>query len=795
LVIVIAVIAILAAILIPVISNLVRRARVVYDSQLVRNLNTALAADKDHPKHENMQQALDAAEAFGYDVTKINASATDNLILWDSVNDVFCYMEKAEDGTETITYIPESVDKVNALSANDYRLWMISSAVSDKYSTYYTGTATNVNVTTGFDAGHNTTLESISYTNPTAEAKNVVIRTNSFDTTLTVNAPKDTVKHYDKVGSLNVIAVANASYHENGEVKFVEISNGRIVLEENSEVDHIHLTATEGNFNDITIAKSSNVEMPDFSRDPVEIPAEGKLVVALQDGTDKDDAKDYVWLTAVGIYEQVTVSDSKTDAKDNFAATSITASQEQKTAAQQIANNISATVGGNDYTLTATPIIENNVVTGWNYSLESEEEAVADITEDVTIAQQETVVTVKVSDVAQETTKENGADKETVQKGATLFAGGKGTEKDPYLISNRSEFENMSTIKSYSYFKWVGDSTIDASNWSNSNTLVGSFDGNGVTFNNLDSVLIRNVLNGSESENPAEDTVNVYTIKNLTINANIVTDGWIAGVVRTAGVHNFVMENVNVHGYIEGSTGVASFICFGAGNCHPSWAYDGHITFKNCNSDAIIYAKSGNAVGFIAHAMMASSAGTITLENSNYTGLTSATGVSACKYICGNWLNGSIVDDQSSAKNNVVYKTSDNGWSYKAEGKTGSFTVKTGTMPSNIGDVFVLNAESNATKAIISLVISPNPGNLTSTYMTEEVNVVDGKVTSENVKYFTIRINANGVTEAGAHGNYYDVKNSIFNGKLGSSTIVRITQYNATGSILSITNYYFNDAD
>ena len=89
LVIVIAVIAILAAVLIPTFAGLIQKANESKDTQLVKNLNTALAAD--NKEHKTMTDALDAAVAFGYDVGKINTSATDNEILWDSVNDLFCY--------------------------------------------------------------------------------------------------------------------------------------------------------------------------------------------------------------------------------------------------------------------------------------------------------------------------------------------------------------------------------------------------------------------------------------------------------------------------------------------------------------------------------------------------------------------------------------------------------------------------------------------------------------------------------------------------------------------------------
>ena len=92
LVIVIAVIAILAAVLIPTFAGILHKADVSNDTQLVKNLNTALAADT--TKNYTMTDALEAAAEFGYDVEKINASATGNEILWDSANNVFCYFFK-----------------------------------------------------------------------------------------------------------------------------------------------------------------------------------------------------------------------------------------------------------------------------------------------------------------------------------------------------------------------------------------------------------------------------------------------------------------------------------------------------------------------------------------------------------------------------------------------------------------------------------------------------------------------------------------------------------------------------
>ena len=150
LVIVIAVIAILAAVLIPTFASLVNKANQSTDTQLVRNLNTALRADMADGKHATMTDALAAAAKFGYDVEKINASATDREILWDSENDLFCYYDTANN---TPAYVPEFEP---AEEVKLYQYWMISDTTDVDFSVYYTGTETAITTTKGFDAGTTT---------------------------------------------------------------------------------------------------------------------------------------------------------------------------------------------------------------------------------------------------------------------------------------------------------------------------------------------------------------------------------------------------------------------------------------------------------------------------------------------------------------------------------------------------------------------------------------------------------------------------------------------------------------
>ncbi|MGN1067249.1 MAG: type II secretion system protein [Candidatus Fimimonas sp.] len=236
LVIVIAVIAILAAVLIPTFSNVIKKANKAVDTQLIRNLNTALALDG--KVHKTMQSALDAAADGGFDVGKISSKISENEILWDSVNDVFCYLNEGN-----LEYVPNSVTAAEALPANSYKLWIISDTIDDVYSTYYIGNDTVIATSKGFDAGKKEDITSVTYNNESGVAQDVVIRTNSG--ILTVNAPLDTVNHYDSVKAVAISSIADHSYHEYGTVDGeISIKEGHLVLESGSNAMFVNVNAT-----------------------------------------------------------------------------------------------------------------------------------------------------------------------------------------------------------------------------------------------------------------------------------------------------------------------------------------------------------------------------------------------------------------------------------------------------------------------------------------------------------------------------------------------------------------------
>ena len=282
LIIVIAVIAVLAAVLIPTFSNLIQKANVAADQTLIKNLNTALAMDTTVSKHETMTQALEATKANGFDVEKIVARATDNKIVWDSANDCFAYIEK---GKSEPTYIPDTKTDANVA---DYQLWTIvdSTTLDTNFSSYIAGTnATGAVVATkGVDVGENTGITAVSYKN-TGDKQDVVIRTNSASTTLTIDDESEgSIYHYGSAGALNIIECHTASYHEYGQVAFAEIATGRIVLESGSEMKHIHINANaaKNGFDTVIIADNGAKALPEtISRDEVTV-TERKLVVEVE---------------------------------------------------------------------------------------------------------------------------------------------------------------------------------------------------------------------------------------------------------------------------------------------------------------------------------------------------------------------------------------------------------------------------------------------------------------------------------------------------------------------------------
>ena len=170
LVIVIAIIAILAAVLIPVFGNIIKTARTSFDMQLVRNLNTTLAVNQaTDGSNKTMQDALDDVFKSGYDVTKITPTNADNEILWDQTCDRFVLYY----ANGTYEALGKDVDKPIPSGNDIYKLWKIytdkTEAEASKYSVYWNGgDLESTTVSVGFDSG-TANVASVTYKNETAK--------------------------------------------------------------------------------------------------------------------------------------------------------------------------------------------------------------------------------------------------------------------------------------------------------------------------------------------------------------------------------------------------------------------------------------------------------------------------------------------------------------------------------------------------------------------------------------------------------------------------------------------------
>lgn len=238
LVIVIAIIAILAAVLIPTFASLVKKANVSADTQLVRNLNMAVEIEKasSNAKHSTMHEALMTAQDAGYDVDTIVAKSGYN-IAWDSANDRFVLVDK--DAKKYIYPTSENTAE-NAISNPAYYFLFCddSAKIDESGFSYYLSKNAKlpedgaVTVKAGFDAGENKNLKEVTYD---GSATKVIFNLNGGK--LTVEDTNDNNQQYF-YGSLAeaVVSTGNSCFHAYGTIAKLDLQAGKVVAEAGSIV-------------------------------------------------------------------------------------------------------------------------------------------------------------------------------------------------------------------------------------------------------------------------------------------------------------------------------------------------------------------------------------------------------------------------------------------------------------------------------------------------------------------------------------------------------------------------------
>lgn len=244
LVIVIAVIAILAAVLIPTFANIIQKANVANDVALARNMNTILIADEaTNGRSTDMYDVLIALEQGGFKLENLNPRADGNVFAWDKANNQIVYLDKNSD---------KPIFQAKEIGNNKGDLYITTrkAEVFADYPGYSYYFASDISGDITLDEG------SCLDTGEFALNGNVSVVTNkdveihgTINGTITVNSESGKITNYSVVKNVVIKNTAATSYHERGHVEAMEIQNsltGKVVLENDAYVEKLTNNKTSG---------------------------------------------------------------------------------------------------------------------------------------------------------------------------------------------------------------------------------------------------------------------------------------------------------------------------------------------------------------------------------------------------------------------------------------------------------------------------------------------------------------------------------------------------------------------
>lgn len=245
LVIVIAVIAILAAVLIPTFANIIQKANVANDVALARNMNTILIADEaTNGRSTDMYDVLIALEQGGFKLENLNPRADGNVFAWDKANNQIVYLDKKNPDK------PIFQAKEIGNNKGDLYITTRKAEVFADYPGYSYYFASDIEGNITLDEG------SCLDTGEFALNGNVSVKTNkdveiqgTINGTITVDSESGKITNYSVVKNVVIENTASTSYHERGHVAAMEIKDslaGKVVLENDAYVEKLTNNGTSG---------------------------------------------------------------------------------------------------------------------------------------------------------------------------------------------------------------------------------------------------------------------------------------------------------------------------------------------------------------------------------------------------------------------------------------------------------------------------------------------------------------------------------------------------------------------
>ena len=614
LVVVIAVIAILAAVLIPTFVNLIHKAEFNNDQALVKNLNTTLAisAEGKDGKPTMYDTLKDVHENGGFNVEILTPRSSGSDIVWDQEHNQFVLVY--DNGTKffTGTQWDKNLDKS--------KMWKIVSSVpaTSEYSLYlkngYSGTTVNANGF-GVDVGDNTGIITVKYTNTTGSAKNVLIRTNSFETVLTIDAQTDTVYHYGDLVCSNIIAISNSSYYEYGKTKLVEIAKGRVILtnDANAKIESIYLDKeTDSSYANIIIAAMEGAKLPNsICRDEINNPTSGnKTLIAQIQQVNNKGVENVSKTENIYLYgEQLAYEATKGYAEVSNLGTMIL---EAPTGEGSFAINLNGNDVNVNYSDLPSVVFETKEVS--SADKEANMDAVMEMQIEVTHTISSTNVLVNKMSFAKFRDRWNNGDYDNGDVSVKLTCNFTLTE----------DWEPIGTSEHPFYGTFDGDGrTISGLTYSGSDYqaygLIGYAGRTNLSFSNLtlDSVNITNSY-GSSSLTGALVGYVASQATNLTL-SNITVNGSVTGSEHTGGI---IGESCSINTIIEDCTTTCSVTC-GLGGLASMIGYAtgfSSVIVRDCTSESSLTFNTTSQLylgDFVAFTPSGTSINQVTFEGTN----------------------------------------------------------------------------------------------------------------------------------------------------------------------------------
>ena len=235
LVIVIAVIAILAAVLIPTFAGIIKKANISADTQLCKNMNTALSMAKAEGEViDDVEDVLRAINEAGYVIENLNPTTEGYYFAWDEANGQILFLNN-----EFAVHYPEDV------TLDAAKCWITvgdaeeANKVADKGFALYLepgfGEPLELGDLVSVDAGVNVGA-TLSMADADSEGT-VTVRGNYANVTL--NVPKADVEQHGAITKLTVTAVKDGTLKINGYVEEISIAAGKVVVNNTGVIEKI----------------------------------------------------------------------------------------------------------------------------------------------------------------------------------------------------------------------------------------------------------------------------------------------------------------------------------------------------------------------------------------------------------------------------------------------------------------------------------------------------------------------------------------------------------------------------